>query len=251
MIKKYLILLTIIGMFSFMHQISNAQMPISSPGQFINQDQMNNSNQSTYCPYSNINSTLWMGNPNNNREEVRTLQKFLFNYYGVAEELTATGYFGRITKNYVSRFQKENGVSSVTGGVGPITRTIIGSLCSNNGNAGTVNYGGDSTGSGNSNGASPANCKVWYDGCNTCSRQTIGGQQICTMMACYQNSPAYCKESFGSNEPGSTINPPALNNLPGNFPGAGSSQICASDAKLCPNGTWVGRSGPNCSFVCE
>ena len=26
--------------------------------------------------------------------------------------------------------------------------------------------------------------------------------------------------------------------------------FCSADAKLCPDGTWVGRSGPNCEFVC-
>ncbi len=25
---------------------------------------------------------------------------------------------------------------------------------------------------------------------------------------------------------------------------------CTQDAKECPDGTWVGRSGPNCEFVC-
>ena len=26
--------------------------------------------------------------------------------------------------------------------------------------------------------------------------------------------------------------------------------VCDQDAKRCPNGTFVGRSGPNCQFVC-
>lgn len=25
---------------------------------------------------------------------------------------------------------------------------------------------------------------------------------------------------------------------------------CTQDAMLCPNGTYVGRTGPNCEFVC-
>ena len=33
-------------------------------------------------------------------------------------------------------------------------------------------------------------------------------------------------------------------------PLAVSAQICTQDAMLCPDGTGVGRSGPNCTFVC-
>jgi hypothetical protein len=42
----------------------------------------------------------------------------------------------------------------------------------------------------------PASCKVWYDGCNTCSRQSVGGPLMCTMMACFRNAGSYCKEYF-------------------------------------------------------
>lgn len=30
----------------------------------------------------------------------------------------------------------------------------------------------------------------------------------------------------------------------------GTGTICTLDAKECPDGSWVGRSGPNCHFVC-
>lgn len=30
----------------------------------------------------------------------------------------------------------------------------------------------------------------------------------------------------------------------------GEGTVCTADAKLCANGTWVGRTGPNCEFVC-
>ncbi len=26
--------------------------------------------------------------------------------------------------------------------------------------------------------------------------------------------------------------------------------VCTQDAKQCPDGSWVGRSGPKCEFVC-
>ena len=28
------------------------------------------------------------------------------------------------------------------------------------------------------------------------------------------------------------------------------SVFCTLDAFLCPDGTWIGRTGPNCEFVC-
>lgn len=42
----------------------------------------------------------------------------------------------------------------------------------------------------------PASCKVWYDGCNTCSRQYVGGPMMCTLMACFAHNTPYCKEYF-------------------------------------------------------
>jgi hypothetical protein len=146
-----------------------------------------------YCAYTNINSNLWLGNWRNNREEVRTLQNYLFNYYGVASEVNASGFFGRLTKNYVAKFQSENNLYPVTGGVGPLTRNKMKELCG---------YNGDSGGGGNS--GDSANCKIYYDGCNTCSRQYPGGPQMCTLMACIQggteawliaNRPV-CREYF-------------------------------------------------------
>jgi hypothetical protein len=36
-------------------------------------------------------------------------------------------------------------------------------------------------------------------------------------------------------------------------PGAGSGEevVCTADAMQCPDGTWVGRTGPDCEFVCQ
>jgi hypothetical protein len=30
----------------------------------------------------------------------------------------------------------------------------------------------------------------------------------------------------------------------------GEATVCTTDAMQCPDGSWVGRSGPNCQFVC-
>jgi hypothetical protein len=42
----------------------------------------------------------------------------------------------------------------------------------------------------------PKNCKVWYDGCNTCARTAPGERPRCTMVACFQHGTPYCKEYF-------------------------------------------------------
>ncbi|MBI4098058.1 MAG: hypothetical protein HY426_03385 [Candidatus Levybacteria bacterium] len=40
--------------------------------------------------------------------------------------------------------------------------------------------------------------------------------------------------------------PPSASPTPNNNQGV----ACTQDAKLCPDGTWVGRTAPNCEFVC-
>lgn len=176
----------------------------------------------SYCAYSNIGTNMWLGNWNNSRNEVRMLQNYLFNYYGVANEINASGFFGRLTKNYVSQFQREQGLYPVTGGVGPITRTKMKELCSS-GTSDLVECSCEE--SKKMKGEDPSicalikgrfycsskvansnNCKIYFDGCNTCSRQYPGGPQMCTLMACINqgnngiwNSGAYCKEYFTNN----------------------------------------------------
>lgn len=39
-------------------------------------------------------------------------------------------------------------------------------------------------------------CKTWYDGCNDCSRDTVGAVAMCTLRACIWQAPGYCKEYF-------------------------------------------------------
>lgn len=45
-------------------------------------------------------------------------------------------------------------------------------------------------------------CKIWFDGCNTCSRSTPGAPGMCTLMACMATEghvpQPYCKEHFGT-----------------------------------------------------
>ncbi len=44
-----------------------------------------------------------------------------------------------------------------------------------------------------------------------------------------------------ANEPATTTNPQ---------PGEADPVMCTADAMLCPDGSYVGRTGPNCEFVC-
>lgn len=175
----------------------------------------------SYCAYVNqVSSNLWQGNLRNSRAEVSALQNFLFEYYGVTDEVQATGFFGRLTRNYVTQFQRENSIYPITGGVGPLTRAKMQSMC-----GGGVVVGGDvdqygckaSAGyswcavknrclreweepCGKTADPIPSNCKVWNDGCNTCSRQTVGGVGACTMMYCITSGTPYCKEYFGNTD---------------------------------------------------
>merc|ERR1711998_742321 len=42
----------------------------------------------------------------------------------------------------------------------------------------------------------PANCKVWFNGCNECTRTTAGGV-ACTEMTCVRQNEPRCKEKLG------------------------------------------------------
>ncbi|GEM_PF-1912705 len=42
----------------------------------------------------------------------------------------------------------------------------------------------------------PATCKAWYDGCNTCTRSSIGAPLVCTQRACVWKGKSKCEEYF-------------------------------------------------------
>ncbi len=65
-----------------------------------------------------------------------------------------------------------------------------------------INTTTSTTISGSVTNAIPDSCKVWYDGCNTCSRSYRGGSLACTKMACFAAGQSYCREYFS----GSTTN---------------------------------------------
>lgn len=58
-----------------------------------------------------------------------------------------------------------------------------------------------------------ARCKVWFDGCNTCTRTVSGGAFACTQMVCTQNSvQPVCREYFAL---GKTDAPPSITTFSG------------------------------------
>jgi hypothetical protein len=94
------------------------------------------------------------------------------------------------------------------------------------------------------------------DGCNDCQCSSKG--IMCTMRAC--SSPP----NPGGNKDGGPIGCPLLQRIckdgsnakPG-APGTcdqicpeDTPRACTDDARQCPDGTYVGRTGPNCEFVC-
>ena len=46
----------------------------------------------------------------------------------------------------------------------------------------------------------PSNCKVWFDGCNTCTRSKAGEDVACTEMACVDHGISLCERYFSPQE---------------------------------------------------
>ncbi|MBP9702970.1 hypothetical protein KBD69_04760 [Candidatus Woesebacteria bacterium] len=89
-------------------------------------------------------------------------------------------------------------------------------------------------------GSIPLGCTTWFDGCNTCS--VVNGVATgCTKKGCKTDvSRAYCV-AYGPDKPETTSVP---------TPTPPPVAACTKDAYACPDGTKVGRTGPNCEFVC-
>jgi hypothetical protein len=153
-------------------------------------------------------------------EEVKKLQQHLIDRGHMSG--SATGYFGAITLSAVKKLQKEEGVNQ-TGYVGPLTLEKIKNRCNTpimvcdyaappegcmyvacpkydkQSQCGMVLKCGE-----NVSYEPPANCKSWYDGCNTCGRGEPGGPAYCTKKACpadmiYMQS-AKCHAYFDTKE---------------------------------------------------
>lgn len=123
-------------------------------------------------------------------DDVTNLQKFL--------GITTTGYFGTSTAQALTTFQLNNGIitTTTTGGTfGPLTRAYFINRC----RLLTPTASSSIPINGENPGDNPL-CKSWFDGCNTCSRQTPGGTPLCTTMACVygNNATPYCSNFFTS-----------------------------------------------------
>jgi len=125
-------------------------------------------------------------------EDVKSLQEKLFEKGYLKTK--PTGYFGDITLKAVKKYQKNNGVEE-TGFVGEKTRRILRNNFCNVSPVEDTQYK-----------EAPKNCKVWFDGCNTCSRNENGSPMACTMMACLTSKivPS-CKEYFATSTASTTL----------------------------------------------
>ncbi len=102
---------------------------------------------------------------------------------------SSTGHYGFLTREAVKKYQRDNGILAT----GNIFERTLGQLKKHFCGAGN---------SDNNNNASTSpitnNCKVWFDGCNNCSKSTISGAAACTMMYCDKNGEVFCKEYFSN-----------------------------------------------------
>jgi len=57
----------------------------------------------------------------------------------------------------------------------------------------------------------PNDCKVWYDGCNTCSRSEPNGDMACTLRYCFAPGTPSCKEYFSDDN----NKPPVISSFSG------------------------------------
>jgi hypothetical protein len=91
----------------------------------------------SYCP--SLSMTMYRGMKDaNTLGQVSELQKFLADYFDIDPSEIVTGFFGRITQNYLMKFQKEKGLP-VYGIAGTLTRGVIAKECSNSTQSNQVN----------------------------------------------------------------------------------------------------------------
>ena len=81
------------------------------------------------------------------------------------------------------------------------------------------------------------------DGCNGCGCNP-DGTVACTLMACAPAQP--CQDDARVCPDGSAVGRTGPNCT---FPACPGEQACDLVAKVCPDGSTVGRTGPNCEFA--
>jgi len=125
--------------------------------------------------------------------DVSALQEFL-KQEGVYTYPEITGYYGSVTEQAVQEWQRRNYV--VQGGspaingfgvVGEKTRAAIRTKCANTHVSPVIPVEPSTP---------PVQCKVWYDGCNTCTRSVPGSVFACTKRACVWAETPRCEAYF-------------------------------------------------------
>lgn len=147
---------------------------------------------SASCPalYRN----LWLGTSGS---DVASLQTYLQSV-GVYTHPVITGYYGVVTQRAVQVWQQQQGIAYSGGAgfgqAGPRTRAAIQKAC---GTVVPVPPTDPTT--------PPRSCRVWNDGCNTCTRSYEGGPLACTLRACFAAGTPRCEEYFPATTQAPTI----------------------------------------------
>lgn len=216
--------------------------------------------------------------------DIAILQDFLAGSNYLSSQ--PTGFFGRMTLNAVKAFQSANGISA-TGFVGPATRAKIKDIDCNGGSTTTTTtftYTSDIAGVsplyvqfkasentvcdgqskysiefGDGNrGSLSAN---WLSSTNSSQYGSTGGNMFCdgylgthtyaqagTYMAkLFKTTPYSCPSIPGVSCTTVMPAPVQVGTLTVTV-GGQTSTMCTSDAKVCPDGSYVGRAGPSCEF---
>ena len=150
------------------------------------------------------------GKGNKKSDEVLKLQAFLFEKGHL--KVSPTGNFGTLTREAVREFQKSQGIAQ-TGFVGNLTLAALKAhFCKNEEPIAMCSYAKPPAGCeykpgkdfnpktncglelscSSATSTVSSSCKVWFDGCNTCSRSSASGAAMCTLMYCFEQKPAYC-----------------------------------------------------------
>lgn len=146
------------------------------------------------CPV--LSRNLWLGMSG---QDVVELQQYLHSA-GVYTYPAYTGYYGIVTQQAVQTWQTRHSVANASmpgyGQVGPRTRANIQQQCAGTGVTPSTPVAPT---------AAPADCRVWDDGCNICSRSYAGGPLACTQRACFAAGTPKCNVYFNEQNTGPTI----------------------------------------------
>lgn len=177
--KKQILFLTLSTVLTF--GLTNAE--VGSIG-LTKALQNSNENSAVACVMFAKSLKYGDGQKNNRHSEVRELQDKLFEKGYL--KVSSTGYFGPATREAVKKYQKDNNIPTT----GNVYNMTLGQL---------KKHFCEKKDDGNKNRPVTTDCKVWNDGCNTCSKASATDtNSMCTMMACPAgnlNKP-YCKEYF-------------------------------------------------------